>query len=271
MNRSVLDQLCYSTVRIECENSLGQKSTGTGFFFSYEFKEKNPVLVIITNKHVLQGMTNGRFIMTAATEAGEPINTLHYPITVSDIQHYIHQHPAADVDLCALPFEPVLKAAEKQGIRLFYRSLNKHFIPSRQQLEALHVLEDILMIGYPNGIWDKHNNMPILRRGSTATHPNLDYEGRKEFLIDAACFPGSSGSPVLIYNPVGYMSSAASQALPTPRTLLMGVLYAASQYTPAGEIPAHPGQQPLHALRIHNNLGLVIKSDRILELQSFFS
>ncbi len=44
------------------------------------------------------------------------------------------------------------------------------------------------MIGYPNGIWDEANNMPIIRRGITATHPNFNYNGKPEFMIDAACF-----------------------------------------------------------------------------------
>ena len=43
--------------------------------------------------------------------------------------------------------------------------------------------------------------MPILRRGTTATPIALNFEGRPEFLIDAAVYPGSSGSPVFVYLP----------------------------------------------------------------------
>ena len=71
-------------------------------------------------------------------------------------------------------------------------------------MDEIDAIEDIIFIGYPNGIWDSVNNMPILRKGSTATHPCLNYNGKKEFMIDAACFPGSSGSPVLIFNENGY-------------------------------------------------------------------
>ena len=59
------------------------------------------------------------------------------------------------------------------------------------------MVEDVLMIGYPNGLWDTTHNMPIIRRGTIATDIKLDYNEKKEFVIDAACFPGSSGSPVL--------------------------------------------------------------------------
>jgi len=86
----------------------------------------------------------------------------------------------------------------------FYISLDKSLISTCQQLSDFSALEEILMVGYPNGIWDNVNNKPILRKGVTATHPNFDYCGKKEIMIDAACFPGSSGSPVFIFNEGSY-------------------------------------------------------------------
>jgi hypothetical protein len=31
------------------------------------------------------------------------------------------------------------------------------------------------MIGYPNGIWDAKNNLPVIRKGITATHANIPW------------------------------------------------------------------------------------------------
>jgi len=61
------------------------------------------------------------------------------------------------------------------------------------------------MVGYPIGLWDEKNNYPIFRKGITATHPANDYNGKSEFMIDAACFPGSSGSPVYIIDELNYV------------------------------------------------------------------
>lgn len=36
--------------------------------------------------------------------------------------------------------------------------------------------------------------------GSTASHPAYNYNNRNEFVIDCACYPGSSGSQVMLYN-----------------------------------------------------------------------
>lgn len=64
---------------------------------------------------------------------------------------------------------------------------------------TLDSIEDIIMVGYPNGIWDDVNNRPIIRKGITATDPKVDYRNSQIFLIDCACIQGSSGSPVLQY------------------------------------------------------------------------
>jgi len=61
-----------------------------------------------------------------------------------------------------------------------------------------------VFLGYPNDIWDDVNNLPVTRRGITATPLAVDFRGRKQFLIDASGFPGSSGCPVFILKSGSY-------------------------------------------------------------------
>ena len=56
------------------------------------------------------------------------------------------------------------------------------------------------MVGYPIGLYDKINNLPIFRKGYTACHPSIDFNRKGIGLIDMACFPGSSGSPIYVLN-----------------------------------------------------------------------
>lgn len=124
------------------------------------------------------------------------------------------------------------------------------------------------MVGYPNGLWDKTNNLPIFRKGITATHPKYDYNGREEFLIDAACFPGSSGSPVLHLDVGNYVRSGILYR--GDRVTLLGILYAGPHYTISGEIEiinVPTVQKPVALTRIPNNLGIIIKSHKILDFQ----
>jgi hypothetical protein len=177
-------------------------------------------------------------------------------------------HPNPDVDLCVMPVAPLLTQASAAGHNFFYVSLDKSLIPSTDELADLGALEDVVMVGYPNGIWDATNNMPVVRRGVTATHPNLNYEGRLEFMIDAACFPGSSGSPVFLYSNGGYATRAGGMVMGGIRVKLLGVLYAGPQHTATGEVRIVnvPTQQRAIAISsIPQNLGLIIKSSRLLD------
>jgi len=274
MSLSASEQITYSTIRIECEYDDGV-GTGTGFFFRFlhDAATGNHVPVVITNKHVIEGAKRGKLIFTKADTNNQPLDTQHFQVYFDNFESLWRKHPDIDVDLCAMPIAPFLTEAGKRGEKLFYISLDPSLIPNKQQIEDLSALEEILMVGYPNGIWDSVNNKPILRKGITATHPNFDYNGKKELMIDAACFPGSSGSPVFIFNEGGYRDKKGTMHLGASRIILLGVLFAGPQHTAQGDIEIiniPTGQKPIVISRIPNNLGLIVKSERLLELEKLF-
>ena len=130
------------------------------------------------------------------------------------------------------------------------------------------------MIGYPNGLWDSLNNMPIIRKGITATNYNLDYNGKKEFVIDAACFPGSSGSLVMLCNVGGYRDKQGNLNWGNSRVYLLGILYAGPQLTVTGDIRIinipTVQQKAMAVSHVPNNLGYIIKAERILDFIPIF-
>ena len=126
------------------------------------------------------------------------------------------------------------------------------------------------MIGYPNALWDSVNNLPIIRRGVTATPYNVDYEGKREFLIDAACFPGSSGSPVFIVNLGSKVDKSGNFHMPINEMHFLGVLYAGPQQTIEGDIhvvPIPTGSKSISVSAIPINLGFVIKSSVLYDFE----
>jgi hypothetical protein len=273
MNLSISEQLTYSTVRIECELKTGGVSTGTGFFFNFlEDKLNNTyVPVVVTNKHVIKNASKGKLIITKANDKGEPIDTQHFTLAFDNFESFWRLHPEADVDLCAMPIAPFVNEAQKRGDKLFYIPFTKDILLTDKHKDELTAIEDVLMIGYPNGIWDSVNNMPIFRKGTTATNPLIDYNGKKEIMIDIAAFPGSSGSPVLIFNDSGYRDKRGNMFMGAQRVILLGVLYAGPQATTTGEIVMTPNvQRPIFVSQIPNNLGLIIKSERIIEMEKLF-
>ncbi len=273
INIPVSDQLTYSTIRIECELQDGNIGTGTGFFFTFTLTDNKSVPAIVTNKHVIEGAKQGKFHFNLADENGQPLKATHTSFIINNFQAAWIPHPDDNVDLCVMPIAPLLSQAEQQGKKIFFITLDKSLILNPDEISELIAFEEVIMIGYPNGIWDSVNNMPIIRKGITATHPNLDYNGKLEFMIDAACFPGSSGSPVYLFNLGGYTTKAGGTVIGGARIKLLGILYAGPQHTATGEIEVInvPTQQKVVAFsRIPNNLGLVIKAQRLLDFDKIF-
>ncbi len=270
MTLSVTEQLAFSTTRIDVTYSDGSIGTGTGFFFRLKESEQHHIPVIVTNKHVVQKGKTGVFRLTMRDEKGNPIVGKIQSIQIDNFEQQWLYHPDSGIDLAVMPIAPLLNEADKRGIKFFFLSFGKDLLPKLSDFSEFNYVEDILMIGYPIGIQDTVNNMPVFRRGITATHLSNDYEGRKEFIIDAACFPGSSGSPVLLYN-VPYYTDKKGNANFVNRIRLVGILYAGPQYSAEGtiivkDIPVKAIPAALFNMPI--NLGYVIKAERILDFES---
>jgi hypothetical protein len=121
------------------------------------------------------------------------------------------------------------------------------------------------MVGYPIGLWDEVNNLPLIRRGITASHPAIDFRGRSECVIDAACFPGSSGSPVLIVNE-GMVVSKKGMNVGSSRVIFLGVLHSGPILEADGTISVQeiPTQNTLaSSTKVMIHLGYVIKAKEL--------
>lgn len=257
---SLSERICYSTIRIEASVPEGV-STGTGFLFNFSLDQGVFSSCLVSNKHVIEGSSFTRLVVSCKDKIG---NVTKQRLEI-DTKLWI-LHPDEDTDLCVLPMVHVFGLIIATGMKPYVAPLDESLIPSKEQLENLSAIEDIIMVGYPDGIWDEVNNQPILRRGITATHPKNDFNGNPEFLIDAACFPGSSGSPVLILNQGSYIDKTGSLNIGVSRVLLLGVLYAGPQHTAEGSIRF--AAIPRTYTAIPNNLGLVIKSHKLLDFKS---
>ncbi|HVU18771.1 MAG TPA: serine protease [Candidatus Didemnitutus sp.] len=273
ITRSPSDQVTYATVKIECTLPSGRTSSGTGFFYSAAKNKETQreVPLLITNKHVIKDALTGTFNLHLADDKNEPIPGKSIPISIDKFEEKWTAHPDGITDLCALPIAPILNDLLQKNIKVYRISLDASLVPSDVDLQDIDVYEHVLMVGYPIGLWDSVNNMPILRTGATATSPSLDYEGRPEFMIDAACFPGSSGSPVLLWDSGAHTNRKGETSFGT-RIKLLGVLYAGPQETIDGEIKVvtipTSRQAPIALSRIPVNLGYVIKAKKLLDFDA---
>jgi len=261
-------QILFTTTRIDVLVS-NQFGSGTGFFFRFPISQTHHAPVIITNKHVVLNAEKGRFYLHTMNETGDPnLNSPPFIVEFDNFQDIWIFHPDENVDLCIMPIAPLIHYANNRGIKLFYKAFGPDLIPDLSMLEELTPIEEVIMIGYPIGLRDEKYNLPIIRKGSTASHISLDYNDKPEFLIDMACFPGSSGSPVLILNQGSYATK--NGIVIGTRIFLLGILYGGPQFTTEGKIVIKDipiKQEPISSVNIPINLGYVIKSQKILDFE----
>ncbi|WP_436664220.1 S1 family peptidase [Alicyclobacillus acidoterrestris] len=270
MTLSVADWLMYSTMKITAlDGGLNEISSGSGFFYACNVIDGEGYLLLITNKHVLDGAQHAKLhfnLKDISTE--QPIIGRYSSHTVFNISTLRVDHPDPNVDLAAIRIGHVAQNLISRGIHPYFSSLTKDLIPTQEQWESFTAIEEVVMVGYPNGIWDQVNNFPVFRRGITATHSRYQYNGKDEFLIDCAVFPGSSGSPVLLFNQGSY--SQDGQLFIGSRMLLLGIQFAVYQHSTVGDIqvvdvPA--AKRSVSVSMIPNNLGFVIKSTKLLDFE----
>ena len=265
-----MEQLVHSTVRIETTLRTGGTSCGTGFFLNFLQNENEVVPAIVTNKHVVAGADRGKFHLTLANPDGSPNIGHHREFVLEKFESRWVGHPDPAVDLAIFLVGPLVNEVHQSGIQIFFVPLRTELIPMDEEQKGLSTMEEVVMIGYPSGIWDSVNNLPVIRRGITATHPAISWNGKKEFLTDIASFPGSSGSPVLLANLNGYSDANGNTVLGAKRIRLLGVHYAGIMHAATGEIkivtaPTAVGSIAITA--IPNNIGVAINSQRLLDFE----
>lgn len=194
--KNISEQLQFTTIRLEVGNGRG-----TGFIFDYVGDNSNPI--IVTNKHVIEQMSSDgkvNFYIHTTKDGNISSDSLRIEYVTQWIAH-----PTQDI--CYTFLNPIIQVIKNSNQVPFFMSINSTLIPTKEQLINLSVTEEVVMIGYPNGLWDENNNLPIFRKGFTAFHPSLDFKNHEQSInednigvVDIACFPGSSGSPIFVFN-----------------------------------------------------------------------
>lgn len=151
----------------------------------------------------------------------------------------------------------------------FVASISDDLILSNEEYEQLDAIEDVIMIGYPVGLFDEFNNMPLVRRGITATHPARNFNNLNLGLVDIACFKGSSGSPIFIMNK-GQYKTRSEHFIGRDRLIFLGVLFAGPSYTATGDIKI-VDVPTIHSMQSQTktmiNLGVYVKATELRKLK----
>jgi hypothetical protein len=190
----------YSIATLPLDQMAGSDWLGnaTGFLWETEGKYH-----LITNWHVVTGRSpaaddaasrprapNHLKILWFAKTAGGPDSTSVRKSTEEPLRDadgrprwLIHPKHGKDIDVVALPLEIA------QDIQPY--PINQ--LPSDDL--AFDIGMDVFVIGYPYTLGS--DGLPVWKRASVASEPDMFVENQKHILIDSASRPGMSGAPVI--------------------------------------------------------------------------
>lgn len=238
------EKLIHSTVQILSE-TVDSTNFGTGFLFAFSSNEEDKMIpVIITNKHVVNGGIKGQLVFSLKDDKGDYVPQKTHSFFINNFSCAWIPHPDPMIDLCVMPIHQLYKEYRPTPYSLYVSYITEKDIPSREEIEQFSHVENVLVVGYPSGIIDDKHNLPLVRNGITASSLHYDFKGLPEFLIDAAIYGGSSGSPVFVYNNGCFITEKG--AVFGQRAKLVGVNRATYQHQISNEI------------MVPNGLGVII-------------
>jgi len=264
--KSISEKLLFVTVRIDTINAKGENGSGTGFIFLHKYKNIE-ALSIVTNKHVVENAVKGGITFIKKKD-GKPTLGDAFRLEFENFAQLWKGNDNPDIDVTVTPLIPLLEQIKKNyDVEIYFNYISSESIPTEEQIKEIDAIEDVTFVGYPNGIWDRKNYTPILRRGTTATHYSIDFEDEKKFLIDASVFGGSSGSPVFLYNSGSY-SSKEGGLIAGNRLYFLGIVAAVFYRNSINEIISIPIPTSNRNISIGQemiDLGIVFKAITIIE------
>ena len=265
----ISDQLVYSTAKLVCING-DKQSIGTSFFVRDMLKNGRDLDVLVTNKHVARDAVIAEIIFTEEDNNRNPIDDSLFTICITDLQSRLIMHPDNNIDICFILINDLIKQSISNQKRPYYSLISRNMFID-EVMDNTTAVEDVLMIGYPQGIFDSAHNKPIVRKGITATGMKYDYRERPDFLLDIACFEGSSGSPVFVKETkiVNSIQGNGISFQPHVAYYFAGILHSTIYRDDNGlvsvkEIPT--SLEMVAETRTYLSLGVVTKSNQIISL-----
>ena len=271
---SLANQHMLNTVRIEAWRKDRTGSVGTGFMHKFCEDDSGAVQCVVTNAHVIDRTETCDLVFRSselgAENAQTVLSTIHFPEGFAQ-RWYVH--PDENADLAVLPISNELRQMIANGFTPEFKATQVHHLLNADNARQLNAVEEVLMVGYPNGLWDRKNNLPVARTGITASPPGVDWNGRREFLIDCAVSPGSSGSPVYLFSPSGTRLSTDHRVVTTDRVILLGIVKSVFLHDVRGNLKAVAVPTTVEdsfRVRIPNDLGLCTRSDQLMYFEEHF-
>jgi len=158
---------------------------------------------LVTNRHVLLPKIDKnecvpeRIVFNMRVIEDENVVWDPIEITTAEIKLRLKVHQESAVDISILHISDLITKQLKSGrIYMNWSAVSEEDLPQNNGT-IIEVADDVIVIGYPQGFYDRKNLFPIVKSGIIASRWGMNFNGEPTFLIDAKLFPGSSGSIVI--------------------------------------------------------------------------
>lgn len=223
MKNIIIDPLSTNSVYLQQMNNDKVIGSATGFII-----EKNNSKYLITNWHVVSGKnpesneiinpsglipTHLQITYHSIAGLGNWVRKTHSLLNADLTIKWIEHPTGRQVDVVAF----LLDNIEKE-VMIYHFDLNL----ANTDLIAQPAMP-VSIIGYPLGIVTGVH-FPIWKTGHIASDPDLDYNSKPVFLIDATTRGGMSGSPVVLRMNGGYRTRTGTHIISGGvQTLFIGI------------------------------------------------
>ena len=238
--------IAYITAKIDVIGPQPPNSLGTGFFYGVPLNDGagGGLLLLISNKHVFKDPRGELTVsLNRKKEDGTPEFGNRRTFIQEGFEDIYYAHPNPEVDLACV------NVSELTETDVFHKHLD-HNLLNPIDYKKVAPGSGVIFVGYPRGYYDVKNNLPLIRRGSIASMPSVDFNGKGQVVIDAHLFHGSSGSPVFVSWDNRYS--------------LLGVVSGGMRYY--SEIEPIPINMPPVGVEQMAGLGIVEKQRHVQEL-----
>lgn len=188
---------------------------GSGFFYvqfapdSQKDAEKQrwhtvQHIYVVTAKHVVQPTRLNKIKkLTYALRRGTPdhVEWQQMDLEQQELGKRLHLCAKESVDVAVIDVtdrlnNEIMDLLKKRSDVLLMNFAHAGEFPENSKIEV-QPGDDVLVIGYPEGLYDAANKLPILKTGVLNTPIGLHFDGLDAFLIDFKYYEGSSGSLII--------------------------------------------------------------------------
>ena len=256
---SALSRLLYALVPLEVR---GPDWSGVGTTFLYTSTQpEGTVPVLVANRSLVERAEAGHFYFTRA-EGGRAILGEHIGCELEEAATLWHPHPDPAIDLAVAAFGPIPSQLERAGRSAYVSSLDRTLVANVTDRDV-DAIEEVFVLGFVAGLQDRAHILPLTQRGITSSPFQVDYDGRRAFVVQVPVYPGLGGSPVIVVRQENRIGSGSIERVTQVR--LLGVLSQVAEWGQGSMsfVPIPPAPPPAGAAWVP--FALAIRAETIEE------